>query len=202
MVEKAVLIAHYDKDLSWADELLVVKVFILTANPEAPHKKVKNRGNDSSHYLSFIIDNYDNLPERTVFCHDHKTNWTQEDSLPNIINNLNWEVSKYFSIGARCNYWTCLPYPEKPYHEQAMRRNWTILEDYLPYPDVLTYFAGTQFCVHRDLILQYPKVFYESLRDWVYTVHEAEWFIGRFFEYTWHYIFTKNPIEQDIKYIK
>jgi hypothetical protein len=82
-----------------------------------------------------------------------------------------------------------------------MKRSWYILEKYVPYPEKLMFFAGTQFCVHRDLILQYPKEFYQNCREWVYTTNEAGWFIGRFFEYTWHYIFTGNPIEQDLKYM-
>jgi len=195
----AVLIAHYDKNLEWVKELRGVEVFIYSANPKFKYTQVKNRGNDASHYLSFILDHYDNLPERTVFCHDHKSDWTQEHSLVKIINHLNWDVSKYFSICSRHNNWTCIPYDSKPGHIEAMKRNWHILP--LPYPEKLTYFAGTQFCVHKDLILQYPESFYENCREWVYTVNEASWFIGRFFEYTWHYIFTKNPIEQDLKYM-
>lgn len=194
----AVLIAHYDKDVSWAKGLK--DVFIYTSNEGYPYTKVRNRGNDASHYLSFILDHYENLPERTVFCHDHKVDWTQKFALRYIIEHLNWEVAPYFSIGARCNLWECIHYDSKPFHIEAMKRSWVILEP-LPYPEKLTYIAGTQFCVHRDLILQYPKSFYENCREWVYTTKEAEWFIGRFFEYTWHYIFTKNPLEQDIKYL-
>jgi len=201
MVEKAVIIAHYNKPLEWTRLVRGVEVIIYTSNDQAPYMQVKNRGADSSHYLSFIIDNYENLPERMVFCHDHNINWTQEHPLHHIINNLNWEVGKYFSIGARCNYWAAIPYDEKPHHIEAMKRNWYILAPYIEYPERLTYIAGTQFCVHRDLILSYPKEFYENCRRWVYTVEEAEWFIGRFFEYTWHYILTRNPIEKDLKYM-
>ena len=201
-MDKAVLIAHYNKPLYWANHLKVNKVFIYSANPEfIEYTQVKNRGNDSSHYLSFILDHYDNLPERTVFCHDHERNWTQEHPLPKIINHLNWNVSKYFSICSRHNFWYAIPYDSKPEHIAAMKRSWHILEKYIPYPEKLMFFAGTQFCVHRDLILQYPKEFYQNCREWVYTTNEAGWFIGRFFEYTWHYIFTGNPIEQDLKYM-
>lgn len=201
-MDRAVLIAHYDKPLDWAKDLTVDKVFIYSSNSEyKDYTQVINRGNDASHYLSFIIDNYHDLPKQTVFCHDHLNNWTQEYPLSLIINKLNWKVAKYFSIGARCNYWECIPFESKPYHIEAMARSWKILEPYLKYPETLTYFAGTQFCVHRDLILQYPKYFYQELRQWVYTTNEAEWFIGRFFEYTWHYIFTRNPIEVNLKYM-
>jgi len=202
-MDKAVLIAHYNKPLQWVNEIRKgIQSFVYTSNDlMTNYTHVCNRGADSSHYLSFILDHYNNLPERTVFCHDHRSNWTQEYPLPEIINNLNWNAAQYFSIGARCNYWTCIPFDEKPHHINAMKRNWHILEPYLVYPDKLTYFAGTQFCVHRDLIRQYPKSFYEHCREWVYSVDEAEWFIGRFFEYTWHYIFTRDPIEKDIKYM-
>ena len=42
---------------------------------------------------------------------------------------------------------------------------------------------------------------YDKPLDWVYNTTEAEWFIGRFFEYTYHYIFTRDPIEKKIKYL-
>jgi len=202
-MNKAVLVAHYDKPLGWLDKLKDVQIFVYSSNPEYPqYRQVRNRGNDASHYLSFIIDQYDCLPERTVFCHHHEKDWTQEYPLPKIINNLNWTAADYFSIGARCNYWTAIPYESKRYHIAAMKRNWNILEPYLTYPEKLTYYAGTQFCVHRDLIRQYPVEFYQNCRDWVYNTTEMEWFIGRFFEYTWHYIFTRNPIETNCKYIR
>lgn len=198
---RAVLIAHYDQPLGWVDRLNGVRTFIYTANEAfRQYRVVRNRGNDASMYLSFIIDHYDALPDQTVFCHHHENDWTQEHSLPDIINNLNWVVAPYFSLGARCNYWTAIPYDSKPYHIAAMKRNWHIL-DPLPYPDELTYIAGTQFCVSADLIRKWPVTFYERCLEWVYTVQEAEWFIGRFFEYTWHYIFTGNPIEIKHQYL-
>ena len=51
---------------------------------------------------------------------------------------------------------------------------------------------------HYDKPLDWAKV---KGQRWVYTTNEADWFIGRFFEYTWHYIFTRNPIEQDLNYM-
>ena len=81
-VDRTVIIAHYDKPLRWINELKGVDVIVLTSNDGFPYRKVKNRGNDSSHYLTYIIDNYENLPDKMVFCHDHERNWTQEHSLP------------------------------------------------------------------------------------------------------------------------
>lgn len=202
-MDKAVLIAHYNRSLDWLQRIdRTVPVIVYTSNPGVTkYRQVRNRGHDAPMYLQFILDHWDKLPERTVFCHHHETDWTQEHPLSFIINHLNWQAGGYFSIGAQCNYWTAIPYPEKPYHEAAMRRSWPLLEPYLPWPERLTYIAGTQFCANRDLIRQYPKEFYESCLAWVYSTAEAEWFIGRFFEYTWHYILTRDPIEKKQKYL-
>ena len=60
-----------------------------------------------------------------------------------------------------------------------------------------TYRAGEQFYVHKDLILRNSKKVYEDFYNYLMNSNIGSFSTGRFFEYTWHIIFTHglNDIE-------
>lgn len=45
------------------------------ADPAMPFAETPNVGREAPAYLSWIIEHYDNLPDRTVFIHGHRTSW-------------------------------------------------------------------------------------------------------------------------------
>ena len=51
-------------------------------------------------YLKYIIDNYSNLPDITLFCHCHETSWHQNKPLGTIIKNIENELNniEYYNI--------------------------------------------------------------------------------------------------------
>jgi len=190
-----VLIAHYNKDISWISEIrpgVNIKVYS-TSDPSRIYV-TPNKGMDANMYLRYILDNYDNLPERTLFVHHHKEDWTQDFPLPYIINNLNWGLDNYFNIGARQYYGDV--FVIDPRTKQWLRDSWYLFEQYIPFPKELFYYAGTQFMCHRDLIKQYPKSYYQMLYSWLMMTPLPDYLSGRIFEWTWHYILTKNPIDK------
>ncbi len=194
MIKNTVLIAHYNKDISWVKEInpgVDVKIYS-TSDPSKVFIQ-PNKGMDANMYLRYIIDNYDNLPERTLFCHHHKTDWTQDFDLPHIINNLNWEHANFINIGARKNYGDV--FIIDPRTKQWLRDVWFLFERHIPYPKKLFYVAGTQFMCHRDLIKQYPKYYWQSLYSWLMTTEMPDWLSGRVFEWVWAYLLTKDPID-------
>jgi len=200
-MRKAVLIAHYNKPVEWISEINKdIEIYLYTTNKDVFKPLIKkrivdvNKGMDANLYLNYIIDNYDNLPDKILFLHHHENDWTQEYKAWEIVNNINWNLANYFSVGAKCNYWYCIP-NNKDYHIKMMKDYWYLFEKYIPYPNELKYIAGTQFCVSRGLILQYPKEYYQYLLDFLYTTSLDSMFSGRLFEYVWHYLFTHEPIE-------
>lgn len=196
-----VLIAHYQKDLSWIKEITAdVDIKIYSTSDPTKIYVTPNKGMDANMYLRYIIDNYDNLPERTLFVHHHREDWTQDYPLPYYINNLNWGLDDYFNICARQYY--------KNFHEHYNNSplkidQWAKLFDQnwiFDLPKIkleeLIFYVGTQFMCHKKLILQYPKSYYHRLHSWLLLTSLPDEISGRFFEYLWHYILTKNPVDK------
>lgn len=191
---KNILVAHYKRDLGWINRINKDFNVIIYSTSDPNYNYVKNKGMDASMYLKYIIDNYYNLPDKTLFVHHHEMDWTQDYDLPFIINNLNWECDDYFSICARKYYGDL--FFHYPQHKIDMKNIWNIFSGYLDFPDCLFYYAGTQFCADKKVLLQYPIEFWVNLFNWVMTVSLPDGFVGRVFEWSWHYILTKNPKEK------
>ena len=202
-----ICIAHFNQPLDWIRKLNTDAVAVIYTTGQGTFEPVeiekhycKNKGMDAGMYLSYIIDHYDTLPERILFCHHHETNWTQDKSLSEIINSLNWEAADYFNIGARAMYINPFKLISQE-HIDIIKANWHIFAGHIEYTEELMMYCGTQFCVHQDLIKQYEKEFYVKLRYWVYNTELSDYFSGRMFEYFWHYLLTHDPIDRDIKFI-
>lgn len=203
-----VLIAHYNRPLDWINSIKsdVNVVIYSTADCninfepfKIPKIFIPNKGMDAGMYIKYIIDNYTNLPERILFCHHHEYDWTQEYALSDMINRLKWDCDKYFNIGKR--EWYSDAISRLPKNEvDILRDNWYIFEKHISFPKMLYFYAGTQFCCHKDLILQYPLEYWQYLYDWIQTTPLIDFFSGRMFEYAWHYLLTKNSIDQKKEY--
>ena len=66
------VISHYNEDITWLKKLPCD--YIVYSKTKADDKIVlqdKNIGNESSSYLEYIVENYDNLHEWTCFFHGH-----------------------------------------------------------------------------------------------------------------------------------
>jgi Protein of unknown function (DUF3431) len=189
-----VLVAHYMEDLSWLTGLDNVVVYSKT------NKNFNfinhNKGNEVPHYLSYIIDNYDNLPEKTLFLHGHWNSYHQEFPSADIINKINWDAADYFSINRRDYYQEDL---EQEFFNWVIE-NWNVFEKYIPKPEKLIYYSCAQFVVAKHLILQNPKEFYIHIRNWIETTNISDYISSRVLEYTWHYIFTRKEIEPKRNY--
>ena len=198
-----VLIAHHNKDIKWIDEItdnnIDIDVYSTSGNFPDTNRNYnrffleQNKGMDSNMYLTYIIKNYDCLPDKTLFIHHHRTDWSQDFDLPFIINNINWNFSDYFSIGSRNHYNQLFNQPNK---KDWLIETWFLFDEYIEFPPEIYYYAGTQFMVNKELILQYPLEYYKKLYNWLMTTDYEDGKSGRIFEYTWHYLFTKTPIDR------
>jgi len=86
-----VVIAKYDEDTSWLQNLprnFDVSVY-QSKDPNTPHF-VENVGNEASKYLSYIVDNYDNLPETVAFMQAGRMDWHDPQAKDTMMQRWNW----------------------------------------------------------------------------------------------------------------
>lgn len=71
---KLVIAKIKKEDVGWMDEEMPdqEKMVYVADDPTAPYHPPKNKGHEVMVYLSYIIDNYDNLPDVSIFMHAHK----------------------------------------------------------------------------------------------------------------------------------
>ena len=193
--DKLILISHYNSDLTWVNQLKL-PYYIYSKNSKYQNYIDFNKGQEVPMYLKYIIDHYDNLPNKTLFYHDHLNSPHQDFDSIFIANNLNWDLDDYFSVNRREWYQTIDKNSKlEPEGLQWIKTHWFLFENHLPEIDKLVFFSGAQFVVDKKLILQYNKEYYEYLYNWIKQTDVSNYITSRIFEYMWHYIFTKKNIE-------
>ena len=198
-MNKIVLISHYSSDLAWLKELNVPYVIYSKTNKNENFIDF-NKGQEIPMFLKFIIDWYDKLPDKVLFFHDHLISPHQDFESTFIINNVNWNLDNYFSVNKREWYQTIDKNSTvEPTGIDWVNDNWYIFEKFLKKQEKYCFYSGAQFVVNKELILAYSKSYYEYLFNWIKETNLSNYITSRIFEYTWHYLFTKNPIEKKYK---
>lgn len=90
---------------------------------------------------------------------------------------------------------TCAPMEWKDAMRPCMAEGWERVykghDDFPPTPPSLwTIYCCAEFIVSRDAILRRPRQFYENALFWLWNTTYRQDFTSRFFEFTWHMIFT------------
>ena len=78
-----IVAAMKGEDTSWLDEFFSDwdrNVYVMN-DPTAKLTVAKNKGRESMAYLTFLIDNYHDLPEFMVFLHSLRYQWHNEDPM-------------------------------------------------------------------------------------------------------------------------
>ena len=76
--ERLVVAARYREDILWMHEQLADLPYLVyqDGDPSAPLKVAAGPpATEAKAYLKFILDNYDRLPNITVFIHAHRESW-------------------------------------------------------------------------------------------------------------------------------
>lgn len=170
-----------------------------------------NKGNEAMVYLTYIIDNYENLPDVMFFHHDHERAWHQLFSSEYELTRLNLEtVVRDGYVSPRC-----LPGCENvieltgdvaplsdlrgaPREVQIS----SVLKEFLmdkegkrmPVPEKIAAPCCAQFAVSREAVLRRPLSMWEGLREWLIETDLQSRTAGRLLEYTWHLWFGKEPV--------
>lgn len=157
------VVAKHKENTDWCKDCVIIE----------KDKDVPNQGRESSSYAWYIIQNYDNLPEKITFCQgnpfDHYLNiLTAQKDL-----DFNYHGNVYQS-----------DHKGNPHHG-GLKIGELAHELGLEIPEKLDFIVGAQFTVSRERILKRPKEFYEKLYNLANTFPEAPWCLERL----WIYIF-------------
>tara|TARA_B100000287_G_scaffold289142_1_gene272428 strand:+ start:97 stop:822 length:726 start_codon:yes stop_codon:yes gene_type:complete len=202
-------VARYNEDLSWLKNIendVQIKLYNkgetnnLTNYYNATN--LDNVGREAHTYLYYIIENYDNLPEYTIFLQgnpfDHSPNFYK--TLKDVLTDNKKILFKYFSEFEDRFFISDRDFPiEKIYNEifKINVKDKTNLKD-----KEFRYGTGAQFLVHKTLILQHDVSFYkecikhlyEDIKDIKYKHiewhgKEIEYINAHVFERLWKLIF-------------
>ena len=173
-------------------------------------------------YLTFIIENYDRLPEIMLFQHSHENGtiraWHVEDNSGhnNAVTAQHLRLSYIEKVGyanLRCitipgcqNEVQPLRNPPQMDLDQDGKVKYHIEKDM---PEILRYMFGegvevppeigaaccAQFAVTRDRVRLRKKEEYERIRQWVTLTQLSDYYSGRVMEYLWHIIFGMPAVQ-------
>lgn len=203
-----------DEDVSWISENFggssMFAPFIYTVdNVDSEYHPPKNKGHEVMVYLSYIIDNYDNLSDVNMFMHSHRHAWHNDDLLDNdavqMISRLSSErVTREGFMNMRCHWDPGCPAWMHPgtvqedinkQEETMLARSWSEIFPLDPIPNVLAQPCCAQFAISKDRIRSLPLARYVFYRDWLLRTSLSDYLSGRVWEYIWQFVFTgKNVV--------
>ncbi|KAH8701004.1 hypothetical protein BGW36DRAFT_139297 [Talaromyces proteolyticus] len=208
---RALVIAKTKKEnSSWVDDEVTGwdKAVYVIDDPQAPLHTPKNKGHEAMVYFTYIIDNYDNLPDVMAFMHAHRTGWHNEEIFDfdalEMINHLSMErVTREGYMNMRCLLapgcpdWLhpgMLQEDGQKKEEFLIAQAWSEIFPDIPVPQVLAQPCCGQFALSRERVLSIPRERYIYYRDWLLRTDIRDTMSGRIWEYLWHMVFTGETV--------
>lgn len=190
----------------WQNAIYVVD------NQSAPLHTPMNKGREANPYLTYIIENYHNLPRTIVFLHSHQDGYpggwhtdTPDHSNVWSVEHLNVDfVQETGYVNLRCTHIPGCPDEIQPFRdpfdpsrasENHMMEAWKDLFGNSDVPNVIGAACCAQFAVSRDQVLKRPLDDYVRYRQWILDTSLEDDLSGRIIEYLWHIIFGKPPVD-------
>lgn len=209
MYKKTTIVSsHFNEELSWLVSQSDFDYRIYTKNIEKckdfDQEKVfecVNKGNEASSYISYIIDNYENLPDYVAFIHGHDHSYHQTDLTLNLIkdafDSINIENDYgYHSINRKD--WRNIfgdDVDDWSGNWKILKENYSYLNIKIPTPKRLECTACAQFIVSRENILLNDINDYKNILKWLESTHLESSISGRVMEHLWCYIMTHDENE-------
>ena len=191
------LISHYKEDLSWLEDIHQDFSYII-ASKTVRSKTIfvkKNKGNEVSSYLTYLVKYYNRFPEYTLFLHGHNEAWHQIYSVKFILDNLRI-TNPYQNINS-----VSLDKTWRERHMDGLRNVWNdiFIDELGNMPEELHDRCCGQFIVHRDRITARSKLFYEDTLHYVMNRDgmDPDGYHGSmsfYMEYIWHYVFGEAAV--------
>jgi len=194
------------EDITWIQQKLPgLQTAIYTVDDAgAPLQPPVNKGHEAMVYLTYIIDNYNNLSDTTIFIHSHQLTWHNNDLFDSdtgrMVSRLrNERVARegYFNLRCHlhpgCPDWISLNATSEDINkkeEVVFAKVWDELHPGDDMPDTLAQPCCAQFAASRDRIQSIPLARWNHYRDWLLNTDLESSLSGRIWEYTWQYVFT------------
>jgi hypothetical protein len=200
--------SHYKEDLAWLENSKW-PVVIYSKNPESPHfRGQENVGNETTAYLLYIIQHYDNLPNYVAFIHGHEESYHQKcGNILNLIDKA--KIQEFDFISLNCselkqdiNY-SC----EHDTRVADIHNIWdNHIKQYLKYdaPYMINTDCCAQFIVSGKAIKNNNKEMYEyfyyNFKEIFNSIPDKPHkYGGELFEFLWPLIFGQDPLGETIE---
>ena len=205
MLMTELVVARYTEDLSWLRKrpaTLTVTVYDKGTDASGSDGAIQlpNIGREAHTYLHHIVDRYDSLADWTIFCQgkpfDHAYDFKK----------FLREFSEPGHVEPQTNFiWLGHLIDTDDDRGNGLFRPWSKNEDgrgldmrsfhqallKTDGPALYTFVLGAQFAVHRDLIQQQPRTFYERALTVSTTFPDA----AHCFERSWDRVFNVTGID-------
>ena len=163
-------------------------------------------------YLTFIIDNYDSLPESTAFVHASTVQWHNDvvgERTSNIFKELRLDtIQRKGYVNLRCHLEPGCPFSVFPlspseidikvhdvrsYFVDIYKELFNVSREQVP--EQIGSVCCAQFALSRDRIRQRPKADYIRMREWALHTQLDTFGVGWVFEKLWHIVFGEEPLQ-------
>lgn len=195
-----IIVSRFQNNTEWVYKMENNNTTIMIydkENQNNPYNVPLNRGNEASVYLKYIIDHYDCLSEYIFFIKDTEYSWHHEGSIIDRLKEAIDSNELYYNI----NNFILQDFNENNTETEKERLEWynNYIEKYIPY-NLLPkknwvnggYKGCAQFLVHKSLILNFSKNFYEDLYEWVINFRNS-WLAAIYLEFSWHLFWDIYP---------
>lgn len=209
---KTIIVAATSKEnTTWFNEYFEndwdLAIYVVD-NPNATYTVPRQGGNEAGVFLTYVVDNYDNLPDIMLFHHAGRYQWHNEDPMfdgVNVIKNLKLDhVQEQGYTTLRCSWFPGCPMNVEvianhvdAWDEQKGQTAQRYLDWFpqRPLPDHLGAPCCAQFALTRSQVHLRAKSEYEHMRDWVWDDRLMAHNSGRVMEYLWHIVFSKDDVD-------
>ncbi|KAI1390055.1 uncharacterized protein F4822DRAFT_428402 [Hypoxylon trugodes] len=185
----------------------------VTDDTSAPLTVPKNKGHEAMVYLTYIIENYDTLPDNIIFIHASRFQWHNDDPdydiLPTLRNFRLPYLREAGYVNLRCVWVIGCPAEIRPFDDEEneeqqkdekkpvsakgiYRQAFEELLPEIPVPKIVAVSCCSQFAVTRTTIQRHPKEKYIFFRKWLLETPLKDSLSGRVLEFSWHIIFGKD----------
>lgn len=212
--EKAFVVASQKKDdVDWLYTHFPdwTKYRYIVDDPKAELPVPTNKGRESMVYLTFIIDNYDDLPDYTLFLHPTRYQWHNDDpDYDGLMVLRNFQLpylEQEGYVNLRCAWQLGCPNEIKPYENDAREKQQqghagnsyyhAFQEIFGPdreVPREVGVSCCAQFGLTRDKVREIKRTEYVRLREWLAKTPLTDAISGRVMEYSWHVWFGKEAV--------
>ena len=197
--ELVIVVAHFAFDVRW----LVQSAYPVhlcgkvgdspAALPRDPRCQTANAGQEASAYLSFIVNYWDQLPERVAFVHGHERAVHQKHNILDLLaQDPQWRQRGFTSLNRA--FWN-VHLPGEARYDRAKAVWPRVFARYLgEMPGELSFDCCAQFVVSRENIRRLPK---QAYVDFLRYSLEPEHCVACVFETLWPLIFGSYMDQYD-----